>query len=372
MMVMKSITLMSTNTYHHPPTTLADRQDLRTIFACLTVTGKQLTWAMAIGSQRRGSWPMIQIGTSSSSSSVLRALSLHGYQMGPKIGKGSFSCVRLAKWVSKNKNVRTLACKVIDVRKGTEEFIKKFFPRELSVLMKIRHPNIVKVHSILKRERMVFIFMDYAEGGDLLKFINQNGSVPEGQAKQWFAQLVSALRYLHSNDIAHRDLKCENILLSKANAIQLADFGFARICGEETGLFSETYCGSAAYAAPEVILGKPYNPMIADIWSLGIILFIMLNAVMPFDDRNLKKLVEDHRTRNFAFEEQAGKLLSMEAQRTVYELLNPEPERRISLDQLVELRWIDANSAKEKRRTLGELCGRKASGSGTGKAGCRC
>lgn len=307
---------------------------------------------------------------SASSCSVTRALNLHGYHMGIKIGKGSFSSVRLAKYISKNQNVQTLACKVIDVRKGTEEFVKKFFPRELSVLMKIRHPHIIRIHSILKRERMVFIFMDYAEGGDLLKYINKVGIVEESQAKRWFAQLVSALKYLHSIDIAHRDLKCENILISKRGTMLLADFGFARVCGEENGNFSNTYCGSAAYAAPEVIRGEPYNPMWADVWSLGIILYVMLNAAMPFDDRNLKKLVEDHRNRNFGFDEAVEKQLSLQAKMTVFELLNPDPEKRIELCQLNDIGWIDENSGKEKKRKLGELCGKKRTAKAT--TGCKC
>ncbi|XP_058461215.1 testis-specific serine/threonine-protein kinase 3-like [Malaya genurostris] len=309
-----------------------------------------------------------------SCSSVARALGVHGYHIGAKIGKGSFSSVRLAKWISKNQNVTTLACKVIDVGKGTEEFVKKFFPRELNVLMKIRHPHIIKIHSILKRERIVFIFMDYAEGGDLLKFINKNGPLKEVQAKLWFAQLVSAVRYLHSIDIAHRDLKCENILLTKKGVIQLADFGFARECGEQHGNFSETYCGSAAYAAPEVILGKPYNPMAADVWSLGIILFVMLSAAMPFDDRNVKKLAEDHQNRNYQFEEPLLKQLSAAVIRTVFQLLNPDPDERVPLNRIFDYKWIDENSAKDRRRKLADLCTKKRIVAGSTKitTGCRC
>ncbi|XP_053685646.1 testis-specific serine/threonine-protein kinase 3 [Sabethes cyaneus] len=315
-----------------------------------------------------------RVSSFASNTSISRALAQHGYHIGSKIGKGSFSSVRLARWIIKNQNVTTLACKVIDVRKGTEEFVKKFFPRELSVLMKVRHPNIIRIHSILKRERMVFIFMDYAEGGDLLKFINNNGALKESQAKLWFAQLVNAVRYLHSMDVAHRDLKCENILLSKKGSVLLADFGFARFCGEEHGNFSETYCGSAAYAAPEVILGKPYNPMAADVWSLGIILFVMLNAAMPFDERNVKTLVDDHLDRNYRFDEAVLPQLSLAAVRTVFELLNPEPSVRITLDRLFDLKWIDENSAKQKKRRLTELCLKKniVAGSTKTTTGCRC
>lgn len=325
---------------------------------------------MSTKAEGRSSTSAAEVEATASSSSVTRALNLHGYHLGIKIGKGSFSSVRLAKYISKNQNVQVLACKVIDVRKGTEEFIKKFFPRELNVLMKIRHPHVIRIHSILKRERMVFIFMDYAEGGDLLKYINKHGIVKESQAKRWFAQLVNALKYLHSIDIAHRDLKCENILISKKGTLLLADFGFARVCGEENGNFSNTFCGSAAYAAPEVILGKPYNPMWADVWSLGIILYVMLNAAMPFDDRNLKKLVEDHRNRNFCFHEAVEKQLSLEAKMTIFELLNPDPEKRIDLNQLIDVGWIDENSGKEKKPKLGELCGKKTTAKTT--TGCKC
>lgn len=108
-----------------------------------------------------------------------------------------------------------LACKIFDKEKAPKDFLEKFFPRELEILTKIENPHIIQVHSILQRGPRVFIFMRYADNGDLLDFVKKNGVVPEQQAKLWFRQMASGLHYLHGKNIAHRDLKCENILLSR-------------------------------------------------------------------------------------------------------------------------------------------------------------
>lgn len=263
--------------------------------------------------------------------SELTALEQRGYVIGKKIGQGSYATVHIADYFgapsnnsgnsSQVKKMR-LACKIFDKEKAPKDFLEKFFPRELEILMKIENPHIIQVHSILKRGPRVFIFMRYvvstylfafnngrsssfryAENGDLLDFIKKNGVVPESQARVWFRQMASGLHYLHNKNIAHRDLKCENVLLSKRYNVKLADFGFARFCSdsENKRTLSQTYCGSAAYAAPEVVRGTPYNPKMADVWSLGVILFIVLNASMPFDDANLRKLLKDQMTKNWVF-----------------------------------------------------------------------
>lgn len=188
----------------------------------------------------------------------------------------------------------------------------------------------------------IFLTFRYADNGDLLDFIKRNGVVPEQQAKIWFRQMASGLHYLHGKNIAHRDLKCENILLSRKFNVKIADFGFARFCvdSDNRRILSQTYCGSAAYAAPEVVNGTPYNPKLSDVWSLGIILFIMLNASMPFDDSNLRKLLKDQMTKNWVFRSRVRETISSSAKSLVRHLLEPDLTLRLTLDRVIQHEWL--------------------------------
>lgn len=282
-------------------------------------------------------------------SSDIEALSQRGYSIGRKIGRGSYATVITAQYVDENDKRVSLACKVIDKSKAPPDFLEKFFPRELDIVTKIEHPYIIQIHSILQRGPKIFIFMRYAENGDLLDYIKSHGPISEIQAKVWFSQMVRALRYLHSKEISHRDLKCENILLSKRMNIKLADFGFARYCSDSDGnkVMSQTYCGSAAYAAPEVVKGTPYDPKLADVWSLGIILFIMLNAKMPFDDSNLHKLLEDQQNKRFIFRQKVAERISANAKAMVNVLLQPESHMRWTLELVLNSRWLRKDDDEE-------------------------
>lgn len=274
--------------------------------------------------------------------SELNALEQRGYSIGKKIGQGSYASVHLADYVDQSSKKLRLACKIFDKEKAPHDFLEKFFPRELDILTKIENPHIIQVHSILQRGPRVFIFMNYAENGDLLDHIKRNGVTAEHNAKMWFRQMSSGLQYLHNKNIAHRDLKCENILLSRKFHVKIADFGFARFCVDDAGrrVLSETYCGSAAYAAPEVVSGTPYNPKLADVWSLGIILFIMLNASMPFDDSNLKKLLKDQTSRNWMFRTRVRETASPLCKSIVRHILEPDITLRLTLDRILAHEWL--------------------------------
>lgn len=287
--------------------------------------------------------------------SEMDALAQRGYIMGAKIGQGSYATVHLANYQDpRTDKHQQLACKIFDKDRAPQDFLDKFFPRELDILTKLENQYIIQVHSILQRGPRIFIFMRYAENGDLLGFVKRHGIVAEQNAKEWFRQMASGIQYLHSKQIAHRDLKCENILLTRRYNVKLTDFGFARYCVDMNGLkvLSQTYCGSAAYAAPEVVCGTPYNPKMADIWSLGIILFIMLNASMPFNDDDLKALLREQVAKKYAFRTKVKDILSSNAISMVDGILEPDLAQRFSLDSILSHSWLKSSSQQSRNSSI--------------------
>ncbi|CAL8254107.1 unnamed protein product [Merluccius merluccius] len=214
-----------------------------------------------------------------------------GYRLGVTIGEGTFSKVKTA---SSKRHGADVAIKIVDRRAAPQDFTTKFLPRELAILREVSHDHIVRIHEVMDCPNgMLYIVMELA-ATDLLGRVQQLGSLPEDQARAYFVQIVSAVRYLHHKNIVHRDLKCENILLTVDNQVKISDFGFGRILGEHPEL-SSTYCGSSAYASPEVVLGLQYDPKKSDIWSMGVVLYVMLTGCMPYDDSDALRLVRAHR-----------------------------------------------------------------------------
>lgn len=281
--------------------------------------------------------------------SDIEALEQRGYLIGRKIGKGSYATVLTSQYTDKSGKSIKLACKIVNKTKAPGDFLDKFFPRELDILTKIEYPYIIQTHSILQRGSKIFIFMRYAENGDLLDYVLKNGPINEPQAKIWFYQIAKGLKYLHGLNIAHRDLKCENVLLSKNMNIKLADFGFSRYCTDTFGhrILSNTYCGSGAYAAPEVVNAVPYNPKIADIWSIGVILFIMINGSMPFDDENLSKLLSDQKNKKYQFSPKIINSASSTVRMVIDALLEPDITKRWNLDHILKCNWLKRDEFNE-------------------------
>ncbi|CAG0889636.1 unnamed protein product [Cyprideis torosa] len=285
----------------------------------------------------------------------LSALQRRGYQLGRKLGQGSFAVVRLAKYTPPNGNgdPQLLACKIISKTKAPAKWLRKFYPRELDVIRTISHPSVIMHHSILEKGDSIFMFMRYAENGDLLEYIRRFGHLGEPHARTWFKQTLNGIHYLHLHLIAHRDLKCENLLITRHHNIKLADFGFARRCIEADNnqrALSQTFCGSAAYAAPEVIKGIAYNPLIADIWSLGVILYVMFNARMPFYDGNLKQLIQNQENRKWVHRPCVEASLSENAKDILTKILEPDCMLRRPTNVLIEHAWIRINGKQDQSK----------------------
>ncbi|XP_044754545.1 testis-specific serine/threonine-protein kinase 3-like [Coccinella septempunctata] len=295
-------------------------------------------------------------GQYSAEKSSQKYLKTIGFTLGKTIGKGTYSKVCLAT----NENQK-LACKIINRRNAGQEFIEKFLPRELKILRSIKHPHIVTIYHILDINNIVHIFMDFCKNGDLLEYIKNYGPLSETKAKMFFRQITSAVEYLHKHNLAHRDLKCENILLTSANKIKIADFGFARFTVNEEGesILSKTFCGSAAYAAPEILQGIAYDPKKIDIWALGCILYIMMSATMPFDDSNIKKMVKAQQNRAINTFMKFNWETSLSLKELMGNILEPEVSERADIEDIRYSAWLlrenyhgDKESTKQKSLSM--------------------
>ncbi|XP_033735334.1 testis-specific serine/threonine-protein kinase 1-like [Pecten maximus] len=244
-----------------------------------------------------------------------------GYALGAMLGEGSYAKVKSA--YSSKMNAR-VAVKIINRKKAPKDFREKFLPRELDIIKMVDHPNVVKLYEIIEFNGKVFMVMEYAGHGDLLEYIKLRGALQEDRAQSMFKQIVYAIGYLHERKIVHRDMKCENLLLDCMNNIKLSDFGFARYY--EPSDVSKTFCGSAAYAAPEVLQGIPYHLPSHDVWSMGVILYIMVCASMPYDDSNIKKMVSQQLEKKIGFSRH--KKLSVDVKDLIIRLMEVNVKKR--------------------------------------------
>jgi len=265
-------------------------------------------------------------------------LAQYGYGLGEQLGKGSYAIVRAA---TSKKHKRRVAIKIISKKKAPEDYLTKFLPREIQVLKRLRHPNCISLLEAIETNTRIYLIMNLAENGDLLEYIRERGPMPDDDARRYFRHLITAIEYFHSLGIVHRDLKCENLLLDVNFNLVVSDFGFARgqMVNPETGKrrLSQTFCGSYAYAPPEILRGIAYDGTIADIWSVGVILYTMVSASLPFDDSNLKTLLEQvMRPVHFS----SRKKITPEAKDLICKMLIPSVDKRFTIQDIKQHCWF--------------------------------
>ncbi|XP_060699868.1 testis-specific serine/threonine-protein kinase 1-like [Hemiscyllium ocellatum] len=277
-------------------------------------------------------------------------LKKRGYTLGVNLGEGSYAKVKSAYSDRLKTNV---AVKIIDRRKAPADFLEKFLPRELEILALLNHRYIVKTFEIFETsDGKVYIIMELGVQGDLLEFIKTRGALPEEVSRKMFRQLALAVKHCHELGVVHRDLKCENLLLDKDFNIKLSDFGFAKRCStDDQGrpLLSKTFCGSAAYAAPEVLQGIPYQPKVYDVWSLGVILFIMVCGSMPYDDSNIKRMLRIQKEHRVDFPR--SKVVPADCKELIYRMLHPDTSKRLTIEEVLEHPWLFTAKMKETTST---------------------
>ena len=254
------------------------------------------------------------------------------FEFEKRIGEGAFATVWKGHHTMTNSPV---AIKIMKKESIDTPAAQTRFIREISLLKKMRHPFIAQFYQMVEDETYYYIVMEYVENGNLLEHVNNNGRLNEEQARRYFAQLISALEYLHIDQkVAHRDLKCENVLLDKYHNIRLIDFGLSNVFSELNPEL-KTACGSPAYAAPEMIKGNTYT-IAADIWSAGILLYAIVVGTLPYDDDNIQRLLQ-----KIVFTEcNYPSFVSPQLTDLLQKMLNKDPDNRITLEMIKSHPWF--------------------------------
>ena len=258
--------------------------------------------------------------------------SIDQYELGDKIGEGTFGKVIIATHkITKEK----VAIKMLDKYKLNLKDERIRLDREIEVLKMVNHYNIIKLFTTIENESKIYIIQEYISGEELFEYIKSNKKLSEKEACLFYQQIVSGIEYLHKLGISHRDLKPENILLTNAKVLKIIDFGLSAFYSNNELL--KTHCGSPCYAAPEMIEGKYYKGLPADIWSSGIILFLMLTGNLPFNELTNKKLYPKILNGKYNI----PKYISKEGKDLIKKILEVNPKKRIKINEIKEHPWFN-------------------------------
>lgn len=291
-------------------------------------------------------------------------LAKKGFLVRQTLGSGSYSKVKFARCSDHDRE--TVAVKIVDRGKAPKDFQQRFLPKEVAVWPKLKHPHIIQNLEIFEDNRRLYMILEFAENGDVLRYIQRTGAVSENRARYWIRQIGDAVRYLHEMSITHRDLKLENLLLDSENNIKICDFGFVK--EDPSKELSRTYCGSKSYAAPEILKGQPYDTQKADIWAIGVILYILVTGKMPFDEsKGNQGVLEEQRNLNFPWQK-FKKPVSESCQSLILWMFRYDYGDRPDVYEVLEHRWQKEEDArpevtkKETSSSSGQLSKKSSKG----------
>ncbi|XP_061974584.1 CBL-interacting serine/threonine-protein kinase 1 isoform X2 [Populus nigra] len=276
-----------------------------------------------------------------------KGMQLGKYELGRTLGEGNFGKVKLAK------NIETgqpFAVKILEKNRIIDLKITDQIKREIATLKLLKHPNVVRLHEVLASKSKIYMVLEYVTGGELFDRIASKGKLPEAEGRKMFQQLIDGVSYCHSKGVFHRDLKLENVLVDAKGNIKISDFGLSALPQHfrDDGLLHTT-CGSPNYVAPEILSNRGYDGATSDIWSCGVILYVILTGYLPFDDRNLAVLYQ----KIFKGDAQVPKWLSPGAKNMIKRILDPNPVTRITTadiktDEWFKLDYTPMDSAEEQ------------------------
>ncbi|KAK6161479.1 hypothetical protein DH2020_004860 [Rehmannia glutinosa] len=274
---------------------------------------------------------------------------LDKYHLGRLLGRGSFAKVYLARLLENSDS--DVAIKVIDKAATVDAAMEPRIIREVSAMRRLhQHPNILKLHEVMATKSKIYLVMELAQGGELFAKLNRCRRFSEATARKYFQQVVSALRFCHQNGVFHRDIKPQNLLLDQNGLLKITDFGLSALSDQKRDGLIYTACGTPAYTAPEVVYRKGYDGEKADAWSCGVLLYVFLVGSLPFDDSNLSNMYRAMHRRSFEFPDWVSK----SAKIVIYRLMDPNPNTRLSLEELIKLSWFKKSFSQENLSSQGE------------------
>ena len=278
--------------------------------------------------------------------------SLSFYKYGRLIGQGAFGKVNLGLNILTG---RVVAVKSFNKQKldNEKENKKKIF-YETDLMKQLNHPNITKILEHFESEKYFLIIMEYINGGNLFSFVKKRRKLSEKTAKFLFRQIIEGIKYIHSKNIVHRDIKLENILIDINNNIKICDFGIGKILDNKNKKLHDQ-CGTPMYMAPEILLSTKengYDAFPVDLWSAGIALYIMLSGTLPFSIKgdDIPSISQDDKNNNFALqyaiinnEPKEIENISNHANDLLKGLLNKNPKKRFNCDEVLNHPWLKDN-----------------------------
>uniref|UniRef100_A0A5B6YLL0 non-specific serine/threonine protein kinase n=1 Tax=Davidia involucrata TaxID=16924 RepID=A0A5B6YLL0_DAVIN len=254
------------------------------------------------------------------------------YEIGRTIGEGTFAKVKFAQNTETGESV---AMKILDRSTIIKHKMVDQIKREISIMKLVRHPNVVRLHEVLASRTKIYIILEFITGGELFDKIVHHGRLSEAESRRYFQQLIDGVDYCHTKGVYHRDLKPENLLLDSEGNLKISDFGLSALPGEGVSLLRTT-CGTPNYVAPEVLGHKGYDGAVADVWSCGVILYVLMAGYLPFDEIDLTTLYSKIEKAEFS----CPSWFPVGAKSLIHRILDPNPETRIRIEEIRNDKWF--------------------------------
>lgn len=257
------------------------------------------------------------------------------YEVGRTIGEGTFAKVKFAVNTETGDSV---AIKVLAKSTILKHRMVKQIKCEISIMKIARHPFIVRLHEVLASRTKIYIILEFVPGGELFDKIVHKGKLSESESRKYIQQLIDAVSHCHNKGVYHRDLKPENLLLDVYGNLKVSDFGLSALPQQGVDLLHTT-CGTPNYAAPEVLNGQGYDGAAADVWSCGVILYVLMAGYLPFEETDLASLYRKINSASFS----CPFWFSSSAKSLIDKILDPNPKSRITIEGIRNDPWFQVN-----------------------------